>query len=89
MENLKKHHLTRQMHEEIRRVTNRRNTTQTTGIMNKHDNVVLKKKQSLLNIICTWENYKYADDRVTRPELGHESGPPITSSELKHFKTIF
>ena len=30
-------HLIRQMHEKIRRVTKRRQTTQTTGIMDKHD----------------------------------------------------
>ena len=42
------------MHEKIRRVTNRRKTTQ------------------------------YADDRVTRPEMNDESGPSITSAEVKH-----
>ena len=40
IENLEKQHLTRQMHEKIRSVTKRRKTTQTTGIMDKHDNNV-------------------------------------------------
>ena len=43
IENLEKQHLTIQMHEKIRRVTNRRKTTQTTGIMNKQDNICFEK----------------------------------------------
>ena len=39
IENLEKQHITRHMHEKVRRVTNRRKTTQTTGIMDKHDNM--------------------------------------------------
>ena len=44
IENLEKQHITRQIHEKIRRVTNRRKTTQTTGITDKYDNMCLKKK---------------------------------------------
>ena len=46
IENLEKQHLTRQMHEKIRRVTNRRKTTQTTGIMDKHDNMCFRKRST-------------------------------------------
>ena len=54
-ENLEKQHLARQMHEKIRRVTNRRKTTQTTGIglMDKHDNMCFEK-EALVNV---WTEY--------------------------------
>ena len=52
-ENLEKQHLTWQMHEKIRRVTNRRKTTQTTGIMDKHDNMCFEK-EALVNV---WIEY--------------------------------
>ena len=55
IENLEKQHLTSQMHENVRRVTNRRKTTQTTGIMDKHDNMVFDKEE-LVNI---WMEYAY------------------------------
>ena len=45
IENLEKQHLTRQMNENVRRVTNRRKTTQTTGIMDKHGNMVFDKEE--------------------------------------------
>ena len=44
IENLEKQNLTRQMHEKIRSVTNRRKTTQITGIMDKHDNMSFEKE---------------------------------------------
>ena len=44
MENLEKQHLTRQMHEKTRMVTNRRKTTQSTGSMHKQDNMGFLKK---------------------------------------------
>ena len=53
IENSEKQHLTRQMHEKIRRVTNRRKTTQTTGIMDKHDNMCFEK-EALVNV---WIEY--------------------------------
>ena len=53
IENLEYQHLTRQMHEQIRRVTNRRKTTQTTGIMDKHDNMCFEK-EALVNV---WIKY--------------------------------
>ena len=53
IENLEKQHLTRQMHEKIRRVTNRRKTTQTTGIMDKQDNMCFEK-EALVNV---WTEY--------------------------------
>ena len=49
IENLEKQHLTRQMHEKIRRVTKRRKITQTTGIMDKHDNICFEK-EALVNV---------------------------------------
>ena len=82
IENLEKQHLTRQMHEKIRRVTNRRKTTQTTGIVDKqyHDNMCFEKDA------IVWTDYTgelYTDDRA-RPEINDESGPSITSTEVKH-----
>ena len=34
--------------------------------------------------MSTWEKYNYADGRVTRPDINDESGPSITSTEVKH-----
>ena len=80
---LGKQHLTRQMHEKIRRVTNRRKTTQTTGVMDKQDNMCFEK-EALVNVWTEYIGELYADDRVTRPEINYESGPSITSAEVKH-----
>ena len=78
IENLEKQHLTRQMHEKIRRVTKRRKTTQTTGIMDKHD--MCFEKEALVNVWIEYMGELYADDRVTRPDIDDESGPSITST---------
>ena len=51
IENLEKQHLTRQMHNKIRRVTNHK--TQTTGIMDKHDKMCFEK-EALVN---AWIEY--------------------------------
>ena len=83
IENLEKQHLTRQMHEQIRRVTNRRKTTQTTGIMDKHDNMCFEK-EALVNVWIEYMGELVADDRVTRPDIDDESGPYITSTDVKH-----
>ena len=83
IENLEKQHLTRQMHEKIRRVTSRRKTTQTTGIMDKHDNMCFEK-EALVNVWIEYMGELYADDRVTRPDIDDESGPSITLTEVKH-----
>ena len=83
IENLEKQHLTRQMHEKIRRVTNRRKITQTTGVMDKQDNMCFEK-EALVNVWTEYIGELYADDRVTRPEINDESGPSITSAEVKH-----
>ena len=64
IENLEKQHLTREMHEPIRRVTNRRNTTQTTGIMDTHENMCFEK-ETLVNVWIEYIGKLYADD--TRP----------------------
>ena len=72
IENLEKQHLTRQMHEKIRRVTNRRKTTQTTGVMDKQDNMCFEK-EALVNVWTEYIGELYADDRVTRPEINDES----------------
>ena len=71
------------MHEKIRRVTNRRKTTQTTGVMDKQDNMCFEK-EALVNVWTEYIGELYADDRVTRPEINDESGPSITSAEVKH-----
>ena len=71
------------MHEKIRRVTKRRKTTQTTGIMYKHDNMCFEK-EALVNVWNEYMGELYADDRVTRPDIDDESGPSITSTEAKH-----
>ncbi len=72
------------MHEKIRRVTNRRKTTQRTGIMDKHDNMCFEK-EALVNVWIEYMGELYADDRVTRPDINNdESGPSIASTEVKH-----
>ena len=81
--NLEKQYLTRQMHEKIRRVTKRRKITQTTGIMDKHDNICFEK-EALVNVWIEYMGKLYADDRVTRPDIDDESCPSITSTEVKH-----
>ena len=83
IENLEKQHLTRQMHEKIRRVMNRRKTTQTTGIMDKHDNMCFEK-EALVNVWIEYMGELYADERVTRPDINDESGHSITSTGVKH-----
>ena len=83
IENLEKQHLTRQMHEKIQRVTNRRKTTQTTGNMDKHD-MCFEKEALVVNVWIEYMGELYADDRVTRPEINDQSGPSITSTEVKH-----
>ena len=80
---IEKQHLTWQMHEKIRRVTNGRKTTQTTGIMDKHDNMCFEE-EALVNIWIEYMRELYADDRVTRPEINDESGPSVTSTKVKH-----
>ena len=65
------------MHEKMRRVTNRRKTTQTTGIMDKHD--MCFEKEALVNVWMEYMGKLYADDRVTRPDIDVESGPSIAS----------
>ena len=58
------------MPEKIRRVTNRRKTTQTTVIMDKQDNVgFFFFKEALVNIWMDYMRELYDDDRVTRPEI--------------------
>ena len=71
------------MHEQIRGVTNRRKTTQTTGIMDKHDNMCFEK-EALVNVWIEYMGELYADDRVTRPDIDDASGSLITSTEVKH-----
>ena len=71
------------MREKIRRVTNRRKTTQTTGIMDKHDNMCFET-EALVNVWIEYMGELYADDRVTRPDIDDESGPSITLTEVKH-----
>ena len=71
------------MHEKIRRVTNRRKTTQRTGIMDKHDNMCFEK-EALVNVWIEYMGELYADDRVTRPDIDDESDPSITLTEVKH-----
>ncbi len=67
IENLEKQHLTRQMHEKIRRVTNRRKTTQTTGIMDKYD--MCFEKEALVYGWIEYMGELYGDDRVTGPDI--------------------
>ena len=50
--------------------------------MDKQDNMCFEKR-----LVHVWTEYigeLYADDRVTRPEINDESGPSITSAEVKH-----
>ena len=70
------------MHDKIRRVTKRRMNIQTTGIMDKHDNMCFEK-EALVNVWIDYMGELYADDRVTRPYIDDESGPSITSTEVK------
>ena len=70
--NLEKQHLTRQMHEKIRRVTNRRKTTQICFLI------------ALVTTLIEYMGELYAGDRVTRPETNDRSGRSITSTELNH-----
>ena len=60
------------MHEKIWRVTNRRKSTQTTGVMDKHDSMCFEKG-ALVNVWIEYMGELYADDRVTRPETNDES----------------
>ena len=71
------------MHENIQRAMKRRKTTQTTGIMDKHDNMCFEK-EALVNVWIEYMGELYADDKVTRPHIDDESGPSITSTEVKH-----
>ena len=72
------------MHEKIRRVTNRRKSTQTTEIMDEHDKMCFEK-EALVNVWIEYMGELYADDRVTRPDINNdESGPSIASTEVKH-----
>ena len=70
------------MHEKFRRVTNRRKTTQTTGIVDKHDNMCFEK-EAIVNVWTDYIGGLYADDRA-RPEINDENGPSITSTEVRH-----
>ena len=45
---------------------------------------VLKKKSTQVTVWIEYMGELYDDDRVTRPEINYESGPPITSTEVKH-----
>ena len=71
------------MQEHIRMVTNLRKTTQTRGIMDRHDNMCFEK-EALVNACIEYMGELYADDRVTRPEVNDESGLSITSTEVIH-----
>ena len=51
--------------------------------MDKQDNMCFEK-EALLNVWTEYIEELYADDRVTRPEINDESGPSITSAEVKH-----
>ena len=42
------------------------------------------EKEALVNVWTEYIGELYADDRVTRPEINYESGPSITSTEVKH-----
>ena len=61
-----------------------RKTTQTMGIMDKRDNMGFFGKRSTSKHLYLSACENYADDRVTRPEIIDESGPSITSTEMKH-----
>ena len=51
--------------------------------MDKHDNMCFEN-EALVNVWIAYMGERYADDRVTRPELNDESGPSITSTVVKH-----
>ena len=51
--------------------------------MDKQDNMCFEK-EALVNVWTEYIGELYADDRVTRPEINDESGPSITSAEVKH-----
>ena len=51
--------------------------------MDKHDNMCFEK-EALVNVWIEYMRELYADDRVTRPYIDDESGPSITSTEVKH-----
>ena len=51
--------------------------------MDKHDNMCFEK-EALVSVWIDYIGELYADDRVTRPEINYESGPSITSTEVKH-----
>ena len=42
------------------------------------------EKEALVNVWIEYMGELYADDRVTRPDIDDESGPSITSTEVKH-----
>ena len=46
--------------------------------------VWLFEREALTNIWTEYMGELYADDRVTRPAINDESGPPITWTEAKH-----
>ncbi len=51
--------------------------------MDKHDNTCFEK-EALVNVSIEYMGELYADDRVTRPDIDDESGPSITSTDVKH-----
>ena len=53
--------------------------------MDKHDNMCFEK-EALVNVCIEYMAELYADDRVTRPDIDDESGPSITSTEVKQIK---
>ena len=47
------------------------------------------KKEALVNVWIEYMGEPYADDRVTRTDNNDESGPSITSTDVKHaFKKL-
>ena len=50
--------------------------------MDKHDNMCYEK-EALVNVWIEYMGKLYADVRVTRPDIDDESGPSITSTEVK------
>ncbi len=51
--------------------------------MDRHDNMCFEK-EAPVNVWIEYMGELYADDRVTRPDIEDESGPSITSTEVKH-----
>ena len=51
--------------------------------MDIHGNMGFEK-EALVNVWIEYIGELYADDRVTSPEINDESGPSITSTEVKH-----